>query len=78
MEREVVFEFIKNKLYEQGAIRGEINDETPLKLRALMRIKMFICCEKKFGVEISLEEEEKLKTIGDVVDFFYKEQKLRK
>lgn len=78
MEREVVFAFIKDKLQEQGAICGEINDSTPLELRALMRIKLFICCEKKFGVEISIEEDEKLKTIGDVVDFFYKEQKLKK
>lgn len=78
MEREVVFNFVKNKLQEQGAVVDSIDDATPLKLRPLTRIKLFICCEKQYGIEMTIEDDEKIKTVGDIVDFFYKRTKQKK
>ncbi len=77
MKEELIFEKITNILVEQlGTDADEITMESnftdDLNADSLDIVELVMAMEQEFGMSIPDEEAEKIKTVGDAVDFIKK------
>ncbi len=77
MKEELIFEKIANILVEQlgtdsDDITMESNFTDDLNADSLDIVELVMAMEQEFGLSIPDEEAEKIKTVGDAVDFIKK------
>lgn len=77
MKEELIFEKITNILVEQlgtdsDDITMESNFTDDLNADSLDIVELVMAMEQEFGLSIPDEEAEKIKTVGDAVDFIKK------
>jgi acyl carrier protein len=74
MEREELFEKVKGVIVEQLRVdEDEVSDDASfvddLGADSLDIVELVMALEEEFGVSIPDEQAEKIKTVGDAVDF---------
>jgi len=79
MDRTEILEAFKDVLVEQLSVNKEdIKDESKLEedfgADSLDRVEIIMAIEENFGLEIPDEEAEKIKTVGEAVDYIVSKQ----
>lgn len=79
MSQEAIFESVKNILVEQlGVDAADINMESnfidDLNADSLDIVELIMAMEQEFGISIPDEEAERIKTVGDAVNFIKNNQ----
>ncbi|HEY5467425.1 MAG TPA: acyl carrier protein [Clostridia bacterium] len=79
MSQEAIFESVKNILVEQlGVDAADINMESnfidDLNADSLDIVELIMAMEQEFGISIPDEEAERIKSVGDAVNFIKNNQ----
>lgn len=79
MSQETIFESVKNILVEQlGVDAADINMESnfidDLNADSLDIVELIMAMEQEFGISIPDEEAERIKSVGDAVNFIKSNQ----
>jgi acyl carrier protein len=79
MSQESIFESVKNILVEQlgvdaGDVAMESNFIDDLNADSLDIVELIMAMEQEFGISIPDEEAERIKTVGDAVQFIKSNQ----
>jgi acyl carrier protein len=79
MSQEAIFESVKNILVEQlGVDAVDVNMESnfidDLNADSLDIVELIMAMEQEFGISIPDEEAERIKTVGDAVNFIKNNQ----
>lgn len=79
MSQETIFESVKNILVEQlGVDAADINMESnfidDLNADSLDIVELIMAMEQEFGISIPDEEAERIKSVGDAVNFIKNNQ----
>lgn len=79
MSQEAIFESVKNILVEQlGVDAADINMESnfidDLNADSLDIVELIMAMEQEFGISIPDEEAERIKSVGDAVNFIKSNQ----
>ncbi len=79
MTQESIFESVKNILVEQlGVDAGDVTMESnfidDLNADSLDIVELIMAMEQEFGISIPDEEAERIKTVGDAVNFIKNNQ----
>jgi len=78
MERDVIFDSVRKIIIEQLEVKEsrvipEAKFVDDLGADSLDTVEMVMLMEDRFGINISDDDAEKLLTVGDVVDYIYRQ-----